>query len=171
VGPVFLATRILYIGRIGRNADQFRNFIGNTELLRGNTSGSYRRHECVNSTDPNTDTGCADLDRLVGTQIGLGSAELRFPILNPSFGVPALLPPMEGAFFFDVGMAWDQSSTLKWSRDPGDDPVNVRTPMRTWGVSLRANLFGFAGCKLDYAIPLGRRGVGGLWTFSLGPPF
>jgi outer membrane protein assembly factor BamA len=78
---------------------------------------------------------------------------------------------MEGAFFFDVGMAWDQSSTLKWSRDPGDDPVNVRTPMRTWGVSLRANLFGFAGCKLDYAIPLGRRGVGGLWTFSLGPPF
>ena len=49
--------------------------------------------------------------------------------------------------------------------------MNVRTPMRTWGVSLRANLFGFAGCKLDYAIPLGRRGVGGLWTFSLGPPF
>jgi Tol biopolymer transport system component len=171
VGPVFLATRLLYIGRIGRNADQFRNFIGSTELLRGNTSGSYRRNECINSTDPNTDTGCADLDRLVGTQIGLGSAELRFPILNPSFGVPALLPPMEGAFFFDVGMAWDQSSTLKWSRDPGDDPVNVRTPMRTWGVSLRANLFGFAGCKLDYAIPLGRRGVGGLWTFSLGPPF
>jgi Tol biopolymer transport system component len=171
LGPIVLATRAFYLGRIGRNADQFRIFAGSTELIRGNTSGSYRSHECLNSTDPNTDTGCADLDRLVGTQIAVGSVELRFPILNPSYGLPPAFPPIEGALFWDIGLAWDQSSTIKWNREPGDDPVDVRTPYQTFGVSIRANLFGFAVGRLDYAIPQERRGVGGLWTFSLGPTF
>jgi Tol biopolymer transport system component len=171
VGPVILATRALYFGRIGRDASQFRIFAGSTDLLRGNTSGSYRRNECINANDLNTQTGCAALDRLVGTQVGVGSVEIRFPILNPSFGLPAAVPALEGALFYDIGLAWDELSTIKWSRESGDDPTRIRTPLQTFGASIRANLFGFAIARLDYSIPQERRAVKGLWTFSLGPAF
>jgi Tol biopolymer transport system component len=171
IGPIVLATRALYFGRIGRSADEFKVFAGSTDLIRGNTSGSYRRNECLNANDTNTETGCAALDRLVGTQIGVGSVELRFPILNPSFGLPAAFPPIEGALFYDIGLAWDDRSTIKWNRDSGDDPTRVRTPLQTLGASVRVNLFGFAVARLDYSIPQERRAVKGLWTFSLGPTF
>jgi dipeptidyl aminopeptidase/acylaminoacyl peptidase len=172
VGPIVFATRLLYFGRIGRDADKFLIFGGSTELLRGNTSGSYRRHECLNSNDANTQTGCAALDRLVGTQLGVASAELRFPLLTPSFGfLPNGFPPIEGAIFYDIGMTWDENSTLRWNRQPGDDPIRVRTPLQTLGFSIRVNLLGFAIARVDYSIPQERRLVKGLWTFSLGPAF
>ena len=172
LGPLVLATRVLYFGRIGRDADRFRIFGGSTELIRGNTSGSYRRNECRNANDANTQTGCAALDRLVGTQFGVASAELRFPILTPQFGfLPDGFPPIEGAIFYDIGLTWDENSTIRWDRLSGDDPTRVRTPSQTIGVSVRTNLFGFAVARVDYAIPQERRGVGGLWTFSLGPAF
>jgi outer membrane protein assembly factor BamA len=171
LGPIVFASRILYFGRIGADAREFRIFAGSTDLIRGNTSGSYRRNECLNADDVGSETGCSELDRLIGTQIGIASAELRFPILNPSFGVPAAFPPLEGAIFYDIGLAWDQQSTLKWRRAAGDDPIRVRTPLKTLGFSVRANLFGFAVARLDYSIPQDRREVKGLWTFSLGPTF
>jgi Tol biopolymer transport system component len=171
IGPVVFATRALYFGRIGRDADQFRIFAGSTDLIRGNTSGSYRRNECLNADDPNSETGCVELDRLVGTQVGVASAELRLPLLNPSFGTPAAIPPLELALFYDIGLAWDENSTIKWKRHAGDDPVRVRTPLKTLGASLRTNLFGFAIARLDYSIPQDRPAVKGLWTFSLGPTF
>jgi Tol biopolymer transport system component len=171
-GPVIFASRLLYFGRIGRDAERFRIFGGSTELIRGNTSGSYRNNECVNVDDPGTQTGCAELDRLVGTQIGVASAEIRFPILTPAMGfLPQGFPPIEGAIFYDLGLAWNEGSTLKWNRTAGDDPIRVRTPLQTFGASIRTNLFGFAVARLDYAIPQERRNVKGLWTFSLGPTF
>ena len=172
LGPLVLATRVLYFGRIGRDADRFRIFGGSTELIRGNTSGSYRRNECRNANDANTQTGCAALDRLVGTQLGVASAELRFPILTPQFGfLPDGFPPIEGAIFYDIGLTWDENSTIRWNRLSGDDPTQIRTPSQTIGFSVRTNLFGFAVARVDYSIPQERRGVGGLWTFSLGPAF
>ncbi|MEO7137628.1 MAG: BamA/TamA family outer membrane protein [Gemmatimonadales bacterium] len=172
VGPIVFASRLLYFGRLGRDAARFRLFGGSTELIRGNTSGSYRRNECVNANDPGTQTGCAELDRLVGTQIGVASAELRFPILTPQFGfLPDGFPPIEGAIFYDIGLTWDDQSTIRWSRQSGDDPIRVRTPSQTIGFSVRTNLFGFAVARVDYSIPQERRGVKGLWAFSLGPAF
>jgi hypothetical protein len=171
-GPIVLATRLLYFGRIGRDADRFRIFGGSTDLIRGNTSGSYRDKECRSSTDVNTSTGCVELDRLVGTSLGVGTAELRFPILTPAMHfVPQGFPPIEGAIFYDIGVVWDENSILKWSRQPGDDPLNVRTPLSAYGAGVRMNLFGFAVVRLDYAVPRGRRGVGGFWLLSLGPAF
>ena len=172
LGPIVLATRLLYFGRIGRDADRFRIFGGSMELIRGNTSGSYRRNECLNANDAGTQTGCAELDRLVGTQIGVASAELRFPILTPQFGfLPDAFPPIEGAIFYDVGVTWDENSIIRWDRRPGDDVLRVRTPSQTIGFSIRTNLFGFAVARVDYSIPQERRSVKGLWTFSLGPAF
>ena len=171
IGPVVFASRLLYFGRIGRDANEFRLFGGSMDLMRGNTSGSYRRNECLNANDAGTQTGCAELDRLVGTQIGVASAELRFPLLTPAIGMPEGFPPLEGAIFYDIGLAWDQQSTLRWNRQSGDDPIRVRTPLQTIGFSIRTNLFGFAIARVDYSIPQERRAVKGLWTFSLGPAF
>jgi len=171
VGPLVLATRGLYFGRIGRDAERFRVFLGNTELLRGHTSGSYYRNEC-STGDPGTTTGCYELDRLVGTQLAVASAEIRFPLLTPEFRfVPAGFPPIEGALFYDVGMAWNEGDELKWKREPGDDPIRVRAPLQTFGASARMNLFNFVILRLDYSIPQGRPALGGYWTLSLGPVF
>jgi Tol biopolymer transport system component len=172
IGPFTLATRALYFGRHGPDADQFQVFLGNTDLIRGHTSGSYYRHECQFSDPASTETGCFALDRLVGSQIAVGNAELRFPILTPAMHfVPMGFPPIEGAFFYDVGIAWREGDKLRWSRKPGDSPSTVRAPLQTIGVGARMNLFGFVVLRLDYSFPQHRDGVGGYWTLSLGPVF
>jgi len=170
IGPLTFATRLLYFGRIGRDADRFRLFLGNTELIRGNTSGSYYRNEC-RVADPGTYTGCIELDRLVGTQLAVGNAELRFPILNPSLGVPVGFPPIEGALFYDIGIAWNDGDQLRWNRRAGDDLLAVRTPHQTFGIGARMNLFNFVVLRLDYSIPQERRAIKGYWTLSLGPAY
>jgi outer membrane protein assembly factor BamA len=111
------------------------------------------------------------LDRLVGTNLSVASAELRFPLLTPALGLPNVFPPIEGALFYDIGLAWDSQSAVRWSRAALDDQLRVRTPMQTFGFSIRANLLGFAIARVDYSIPQERRAIKGLWTFSLGPAF
>ncbi|MDQ2669949.1 MAG: BamA/TamA family outer membrane protein [Gemmatimonadota bacterium] len=171
-GPFVLATRVLYYGRVGRDAGEFPIFLGTPDLLRGHTSGSFRRNECFEAADAGTETGCAELDRLIGSQIGVASAEIRFPLINASLtSLPLNFPPVEGVLFWDVGMAWNSGNTLAWTRDPGDDPVNVRTPLQTLGAGIRTNLFGVIIARLDYSVPQNRRAVDGYWTISLGPAF
>jgi len=173
VGPFTLATRLLYSGRTGRDADRFSLYLGFPELLRGYTSGSFFRNECSSTPDdPNSATGCAALDQLVGTSFAVGNAELRFPILSPNWSwVPRAIPPIEGAFFYDIGVAWNGSSRVAWSREPGESPATVRTPLRSAGVSLRTNLFGLVVLRFDFSKPLARPGTGAFWTISFGPTF
>ena len=79
---------------------------------------------------------------------------------------------IEGAFFYDVGIAWNGGDQLQWSRKPGDDPIRVRTPLQTIGVGARMNLFNFVVLRLDYSFPQNRPAIhGGYWTLSLGPVF
>ncbi len=147
-------------------------FLGNTDLIRGNTSGSYYRNECQTQDVGAPETGCFELDRLVGTQLAVGNVELRFPILTPEMHfVPSGFPPIEGAFFYDVGIAWNEGDQLRWTRKASDDPIRVRAPLQTIGVGARMNLFNFVILRLDYSIPQGRTGIGGYWTLSLGPVF
>lgn len=170
VGPLTLAVRGQYFGEIGASANRFQVFLGRTDLLRGNTSGSYQRNECLDAANFTASGVCAPLYRLVGTQLGIASAELRFPLLNASLGfVPIGFPPIEGALFYDAGLAWDGNSKVQWSRHPGDDQINVRTPSQTIGASVRMNLFGFVILRLDYSVPQQRPGMKGLWTLSVGP--
>ncbi|HEV8123802.1 MAG TPA: BamA/TamA family outer membrane protein [Gemmatimonadales bacterium] len=173
VGPIVLATRGLYFGRIGRDADQFQVYLGSTDLIRGNTSGSYFRNECKNSQDLGTLTGCGALDRLIGTQIAVFNAEVRFPVLNSQLfhWLPLGFPPVEGALFYDAGVAWNENSRVRLDGDTHGDPLKNRIPLQSFGASLRTNLFNFVILRLDYARPIRRPGVGGLWTISLGPTF
>ena len=171
--PFTLAVRGLMFGRFGRDADRFPIFAGSTELLRGYTAGSFRNNECVADPGANSQTGCAELDQLIGSKIAIANVELRFPLTRSLVlgFLPLGFPPIEGAIFFDAGMAWDDASTVKWHRDAGENPLLVRVPLRSWGGSIRANVFGLVIMRLDYTKPLDRPQKSAYWTVSLGPTF
>jgi Tol biopolymer transport system component len=175
--PFTVATRLFYFGRRGRDADSLWFFGGNTELIRGHTYGSYQRNECLVVSDPFD--GCA-VNNLFGSQLAVLNAELRVPLLNAFLTfLPVPIPGLEAAVFYDIGLVWDNESVIRWNRRPGDRFVpigsegasEVRTPVRSWGVSVRGNLLGFLVLRLDYARPLNRPLVKSLWTLSLGPTF
>ncbi|HTI04932.1 MAG TPA: BamA/TamA family outer membrane protein [Gemmatimonadales bacterium] len=171
--PFTLAFRGLMFGRFGRDADRFPVFLGSTELIRGYTAGSIRNNECVaDPTNTNTAT-CAQLDQLIGSKIAVGNVELRFPLTRSLVlgFLPVGFPPIEGAVFYDIGMAWNDNSIVKWNRGPTEDPELVRTPLRSWGGSIRANVFGLMIMRLDYTKPLDRPHKRSYWTISLGPTF
>ncbi|MDH5196075.1 MAG: BamA/TamA family outer membrane protein [Gemmatimonadota bacterium] len=172
-GPFTLATRSMFYGRFGRDEDEFRVSISSPDFLRGYTVGSLRRNECVTDFSGQL-SGCAALDQLIGTRFGLFNAELRFPLFR-ALGLgflPLWLPPIEGAVFFDAGMAWEQGMKVTWSRKAFENPALVRQPLTSWGFSIRANLLGFAVFRFDYTNPLSRpKPVRSYWTISLGPTF
>ncbi len=173
-GPFVLASRALYFGRSGSDAQRFALFLGYPDLLRGYTTGSFRRNECLNTAvDPTTVTGCGALDQLVGTSVAVANLELRFPLLTPLWEwVPPFLPPIEGALFYDAGVAWDANSRVVFrNRREGESPVDVRAPLRSWGASARVNLFGMIILRFDYTNPIRRPGTSPFWTISLGPTF
>src|SRR5436190_1488269 len=171
--PLTVAVRGILMGRYGRDADRFPIFLGNTELIRGYTSGSFRNHECVVHASSSMQTQCAELDQLIGSKIAVVNAELRFPLArNLVLGIlPIGLPPIEGAIFYDAGVAWYDASNLKWSRTAAQSPLLVRQPLRSYGGSIRANIFGMMIMRFDYAKPLDRGFKKGFWTVSIGPTF
>ena len=172
--PFTIAVRGMMFGRFGRDADRFPVFLGSPDLIRGYTAGSIRNHECVVNPQSNSQTGCSELDQMIGSKIALGNVELRFPLTRSLVlgFLPLGFPPIEGALFYDIGMAWNDASTVKWNRGVGEDPVLVRTPLRSWGGSIRANVFGLLIMRLDYTRPLDRPQLRhSYWTISLGPTF
>ena len=174
--PFTLAVRGLFFGRYGRDGDQFPVFLGSTELIRGYTAGSLINNECANSSaaaSSNSSTGCTALDQLIGSRIAVANVELRFPLTRSLVlgFLPVGLPPIEGALFYDAGLAWQSGSVIKWQRAAGDDPEIVRTPLRSWGGAVRVNLLGFVVLRFDYTKPLDRLRNKAYWTVSLGPTF
>jgi len=171
--PFTLAFRGVMFGRFGRDADRFPIFLGSTELIRGYTAGSFRNNECVADPGTSSQTGCAELDQLIGSKIAVGNVELRFPLTRSLVlgFLPIGFPPIEGAVFFDAGMAWESNSVVKWSRSSGENPLLVRVPLRSWGGSIRANIFGLMIMRVDYTKPLDRPLKHSYWTVSLGPTF
>jgi Tol biopolymer transport system component len=166
--PFTLAVRGFVFGRFGRDAEQFPIYLGTTELLRGYTTGSLRDNECGGSF-----TGCPEIQQLVGSKIAVASAELRFPLTRSLVlgFLPVGFPPIEGAIFYDAGVAWSEGTTLKWQRDAGDDPLLVRAPLKSWGGSIRVNMLGLMILRFDYTKPIDRPLKRNYWTISLGPTF
>lgn len=169
--PFFnLATRILFVGRFGRNEEEFPMYLGSTELVRGYTYASFQRSEC-GTTSAQSVSGCGSVDQLIGSRIAVANVELRVPLIrNLTLGVlPIGFPPIEGALWFDAGLAWSRGADVRWSR-PEYAPETVRAPVTSYGFGLRANVLGFLILRLDYAVPR-QRTHGGYWMVSLGPPF
>jgi outer membrane protein assembly factor BamA len=170
--PFSFATRVTSIGHFGRDENLFPTFIGTPDNVRGYTYGSLLDNEC-RSTFVGQAQGCPILDQLIGSRMAVASAEFRFPLLRSlALGfAPIGLPPVEAAIFYDVGLSWQDGSTIMLRRN-STDPSSVRAPITSYGASLRFNLFNFVILSVDYARPLNRPDFRrGYWIVSLYPPW
>ncbi|MGW8281908.1 MAG: BamA/TamA family outer membrane protein [Gemmatimonadota bacterium] len=118
---------------------------------------------------------CPAQEQLIGSSVLLLNSEIRFPVLNSikDAWLPLNFPPIDAAFFFDVGVAWTPGfSELTWQRSSEQDIVLYREPLTSFGIGLRFNLF-FAILRLDYAMAPGRGSRFGrsIWSIALGPIF
>jgi outer membrane protein assembly factor BamA len=160
-----IAVRGLHYGRYGAGGEDTRLiplFIGYPEFVRGYGINSFEASECESTAV------CTTFDRLTGSRMLIGNIEFRFPLLRPFRGVDSNIYgplPVEVAFFLDGGVTWNK----------GDKPSffngGTREPVTSGGITLRANLLGFAVAQIDYARPFDRPGRGWIWGFSLTPGF
>jgi outer membrane protein assembly factor BamA len=119
--------------------------------VRGYDYNSFTAAECGTGAT----TGCPVYDQLLGSRIAVANVELRFPLLGVlglGDGYYGLLP-IEGAFFYDAGIAWGQTTT-----------GNV---VMSTGATLRMNLFGFAIAQMDVVRPFQRPERSWMVRFSL----
>jgi hypothetical protein len=160
-----IATRALHYGRYGSGGDDVRLaplYLGYPTLVRGYDVNSYSARECVaTATSP-----CPVFDRLLGSRIIVGNVELRLPLLR-AFGMSRQMYgplPVEVAVFADGGVAWrggERPSLAGGSRDG----------VSSAGITLRANLAGFAIGQFDIVRPFQRPDAGWVFQFSLSPGF
>jgi outer membrane protein assembly factor BamA len=85
--------------------------------------------------------------------------------------LPISLPPVDGLFFYDAGLAWTRGQSVTLRRPVDYDQDRQRYVLRSYGVGFRLNLFGIALLRWDYARPVDRPGQKGYWMWTLGPSF
>ena len=165
--PVTFAVRGMHYGRYGADAENDEwlqpMFVGYSSLVRGYSPESFSQAECTGS---NGYTGCAEFDRMLGSRIGVASAEMRVPLFGPKeLAVIPFFLPVEVAPFVDAGIAWSStdSPTLR-STSP-----TAHTPIFSAGVSTRFNVFNALILDVFYAHPFQRPVKGGFWGFQLQP--
>lgn len=172
---ITLATRFTGNFRVGRDETFWPQYIGNPNGIMW-VRGYDRANGFTWACQPGVSgqLGCNNTE-LLGSRAFVGSAELRFPLIRRfDLGlVPIQLPPIDGGIFFDGGAAWSSGQRLTLGRPDGDtyDPDTQRYVLRSYGYSIRVNLFNFALLRWDYAIPLDRPVRKGFWVWSLGPSF
>jgi WD40 repeat protein len=169
------ATRIFGTASYGRDADLLPIYIGNPSFVRGyDQSSFYGGYSCQSflGTGNAYASGCAT-PRLIGTRAVVFNEELRFPIIR-RFDLgkfPIGLPPVDGALFYDAGLAWNAGQAIHFARPRYYDP-NTDTDryfLRSYGATIRVNAFNIAVLNWSIARPLDRPGSTGYnWTFSVG---
>ena len=166
-----LATRLYSSVSIGPDETQFMKYVARPDFVRG-----YDRNNALFLTCPivgASSVNCSAV-QLLGSRVAVANVELRFPLVRRfELGLlPITLPPLDGQFFYDAGMAWSKGQTLYGGRPAGYDGNKQRYPLRSYGFGLRLNLFNYAILRWDYAVPLDQLGgKRGFWTWSLWPSF
>ncbi len=155
---------------IGPDETEFPKYIGRPDYVRGYDREQFSSQFC--SGFGATEASCSATE-LLGSRVALANAELRFPLVRRfDLGViPISLPPVDGLFFFDAGVAWKKGQSVHLSKPENYDQDLNRYVMRSYGAGIRVNLFGFALLRWDYSIPLDRPNRDGYWMFSLGQSF
>jgi hypothetical protein len=166
VRPFTLAGRLMHYGRWGSGGDDTRLaplFLGYPGIVRGYDLNSFSVFECDVAAAP----ACPVFDRLVGSRILVGNAELRFPPLGALGIGPGLfgILPIDLVGFFDAGVAWTGDEK------PSFLSGGTRDIVTSAGVGLRANLLGFAIIELDYVKPFHRPVKGAHWQFGFTQAF
>jgi outer membrane protein assembly factor BamA len=170
--PVTFAFRGLYYGRFGADADNPQKltplYLGQETLIRGYDANNFGPQECTPVNNAATQSGCAEIDRLLGSKIGVINAEMRFPLFGVrEFGLinfPFL--PTDIAPFFDAGVAWAKGDppTFEFNRNTAK-----RVPVFSTGISARMNVLGYLVFEAYYAYPFQRPQKGGHFGFVLSP--
>jgi Tol biopolymer transport system component len=168
--PVTVAFRALHQGNYGAQPDNVlsgqvessfvRETLGDPYQLgfvRGYAFSSiFEEPQCGGSLQPGS---CEVLGRLLGTRMGVASAEVRLPFLGTDqlglFNFPYL--PTEIVAFGDAGIAWTSedlrdftftNSSIQQSNGFGTSPAR---PVFSVGVSARVNLLGALVFETFYA--------------------
>jgi hypothetical protein len=165
-----LATRLYTDLSIGPDEGAFPKYIARPDFVRGYDRNSTFYLSCpVIGANP---TNCSAL-QLLGSRVAVANIEARFPLLRRvELGfLPIDLPPIDGLFFYDAGLAWSKGQSVYASRPDNYDISTQRYPLRSYGAGLRVNLFNYAILRWDYAIPVDQEGHKGVWTWSLWPSF
>jgi Tol biopolymer transport system component len=166
-----VATRAFTSISVGPDETQFMKYVARPDFVRG-----YDRNNLLFQTCPVVGASSVNCSatQLLGSRVAVVNAELRFPLvrrLELGF-LPATLPPVDGLFFFDAGVAWSQGQTVYGVRPGAYDATTQRYPLRSYGFGVRMNLYNYAMLRWDFAVPLDRQGSQrGFWTWSLWPSF
>ncbi|MCL4213756.1 MAG: PD40 domain-containing protein [Gemmatimonadales bacterium] len=165
-----LATRFSANLSVGPDEEQFPKYIGRPDFIRGYDRENYAGAACEQTgSDPNA----CSATQLLGSRVAFANVELRFPLLRRvDLGVvPIGLPPVDGLFFYDLGMAWSRNQTLSFSRPDNYDFSTQRFALRSYGFGIRLNLFNIALLRWDYAVPRDASIKKGYWVWTLGQSF
>ncbi len=155
---------------VGKDENQFPKYIGRPDYVRGYDREQFASQFCGGFGS--NEASCSATE-LLGSRVAFANAELRFPLVRRfDLGlVPISLPPVDGLFFFDAGIAWRKGQSISLSRPDNYDEDRNRYLLRSYGMGIRLNLFGFALIRWDYSIPLDRPNRKGYWMWTLGQSF
>ena len=170
VKPVTFAFRLLHMGRYLGDSDSNRlrpQFLGYESLVRGYNIQSFNPGECTSGAGNN----CPELDRLVGSRIGVANFEVRYPLLGikPLALFKSHKFPTTLTAFFDSGVAWNSNSLPDVNPADWKRQSSKRIPVFSTGVSARVNVFGYLIAELYYAFPFQRPQKGGYIGFHISP--
>ena len=188
VKPFTLAFRALHMGRYGKDAEDTRFYplyIAYWDLVRGYESITNAELSEYQSDPSKT----FDFNRLYGSRMIVANAELRFPLL----GLLGLGKgfygawPLEFCAFYDWGIAYASNPSQWWGGyrydaegNPTPDPDllkpwflsgGLRKPVRSFGIGIRTNLFGYLVLGLNYVYPIDRPVRGWHLQLSISPGF
>jgi hypothetical protein len=163
--PVTFAVRGMHYGRYGNGAEDQRLqplYLGRGSIMRGYDPYSIDPIECGTANGT-----CPVFDRLVGTRLVYGSAELRAPLLGTrGFGlIDAPFVPTEIFAFADGGAAYSDDEEVDWTYETRTD---ARVPVFSVGVGLRI-LLAYIPIEVYAAKPFQRPDEEVVYGFNIVP--
>jgi outer membrane protein assembly factor BamA len=162
--PITLALRGVHMGRYGSGAEDVRMsplFLGYSYLVRGYDVDSFDAQECGAGF---LQGSCPAFERLLGSRLLVGNAELRFPLLGVFTGDYKYGPiPMEGFLFADGGVAWKAGTRPDLSKRSSF--------VTSVGAGVRVNVLGFAIAELAGVRALDRVNRRWRFVFNFMPSF
>ena len=142
LGPFTLAGRGFHYGRYGGNAEDNRLqdlFLGYDSLIRGYDPNSFSLAEC--GPQVQTTGNCPAFDRLMGSRIAVGNAELRLPLFGPLGVIYKNFLPNGGSPLLRCRSRMGPLRPALVFRGAAD---TARQAVSSYGGSLRVNILGFA---------------------------
>jgi WD40-like Beta Propeller Repeat len=167
---VTFATRLFGNMSVGRDELRFPKWIARPDFIRGYNRDNFGAVQC--SGLPTDEGSQCNTVETIGSRVAFANAELRFPIVRRLGGGRSIgLPPLDGLFFYDAGVAWSAGQTVLAKEPANYDFTKQRTLLQSYGFGARLNLFNIAIIRWDWAVPINRPGQKGFGTWFFGASY